>query len=118
MACFPIKPVRLPLLLLPGPGFAFVFMCVASELVHRLCVCWFAYTSVSMERYRKCSLDHPHQSPTQKEMERGIDDRKKDGGHHRKKHPERGRGESEEKWMEQSRLALIELGSVVYILYR
>lgn len=72
-----------------------------------------------MERYRKGSKDNPHQSPTQEEMERWMEDGARDGGRHRKKHLEKRRGGDRGKvdeWMEQSGLALIELGSVVYIL--
>lgn len=81
-----------------------------------VCLCLFAYICVSMERYRKGSKDNPHQSPTQKEM---MEDGKRDGGRHWKQHLEKRRGGDRGKvdeWMEQSGLALIELGSVVYIL--
>lgn len=63
---------------------ALVLQCV------RVCVCWchwlcmgcvwpclFAYICFSMERYRKSSVDNSHQSPTQKEIERGIEDGRK-----------------------------------------
>lgn len=115
VACFPIKPAWLPLLLLPGPGMCLCLL--ASPAVHGLCL--FAYIRVSMEGYRKGSVDNPHQSPTQKEMRRRMEDGKRDGGRHRKQHLEKSRGGDGEKvdeWMEQSGLALIELGSVVYIL--
>lgn len=52
-------------------------------------------------------------------MEKGMEDGKRDGGRRRKKHLEKRRGGDRGKvdeWMEQSELALIELGSVVYIL--
>lgn len=76
----------------------------------------------SMERYRKGSGDNPHQSQTPKEMERE--------GWRMERETEVATGNSiwrkgEGRWgdrgrvdegMEQSGLALIELGSVVYIL--
>lgn len=56
-----------------------------------------------------------------RKMERGMEDGKRDGGRHRKQHlekTERGDGGKVDEWMEQSlmELALIEPGSVVYIL--
>lgn len=53
-------------------------------------------------------------------MEKGMEDGKRDGGRHRKQHLEKrrrgGDGGKVDEWMERSELALIELGSVVYIL--
>ena len=98
-----------------------VFVCVGvSHCAWAVCdyVCLPIYVFL-WKRYRKWSGENSHQSLTQKEMERVIEDGKKDGGHHRKQHLEKRRGGDRVKvdeWMEQSVQALIELGSVVYIL--
>lgn len=64
--CFPVKPVWLPLLLLPGPGIGCI--CVTVAVTVALCVFASLFTvCASMERCRNGSEDNPHQSPAQEE---------------------------------------------------
>lgn len=65
VACFPIKPVRLPLLLLPGPGLCsvYVFVCLLASLtVHGLCV--FVFARLCTHFYGKISKGLRGQPPS------------------------------------------------------
>lgn len=104
VACFPIKPLQQPLLLLPGTALAFAFVCVGILVgPQTLCDC-LPRDVFLWKRYRKYSVDHLHQSPTQREMEKGIEDGKRDGGHHRKQLLETSSGDRRkvDEWMEEA----------------
>lgn len=103
VACFPIKPAQQPLLLLPGTALSFALMFVGILVrAQTLCDCLPRDVFV-WKRYRKHSVDHLHQSPTRREMEKGMEDAKRDGGHHRKQHLEKSSGDRRkvDEWMEE-----------------
>lgn len=80
VACFPIKPVKLPLLLLPGPELTGPISCKWFFERARACACVFVYLQYihfCMGRYLEGSEDSPHQSLTEKEMESrtGVEER-------------------------------------------
>lgn len=84
----------------------------------RVCLPIYAFLWKDTERAPSTT---PINHQLRKKMERGMVDGKRDGGRHRKQHLEKTRGGDRgevDEWMEQSlmELALIELGSVVYIL--
>ncbi|KAK7891668.1 hypothetical protein WMY93_023631 [Mugilogobius chulae] len=92
--CFPIKPVKLLLLLLSGLELIFPS---ASKSVHGL-VRVFVYlqsTHFCMGRYLEGSEDSPHPSLTEREMESGTM-WKRDGGRHRKRRLKRAEDKAEE----------------------
>lgn len=86
--------------------------------MHRLCVFVCLYTCF----YGKISKGLRGQPPSITNSEgNGERDGGREAGRWRKQHLEKRRRGDRRKvneWMERSRLALIELGSVVYILYR
>lgn len=55
-------------------------------------LCLSASMCFSMEGYGKGSEDSPHQSPTQKEIGRRMEDRKRDGGRQEAASAEEERG--------------------------
>lgn len=79
VACFPIKPVQQPLLLLPGTNLLFALVCVGIPVRSRAVRDCLPRDVFLWKDIEKHSMDHLHQSPTHREMERGMKDGRRDG---------------------------------------